>query len=170
MRRACVTVLVAVIAVAGCSRGDGPSLLNLDTETETPDEFAILPTKPLQTPDNLASLPAPTPGGTNRADPTPEADAIAALGGRPEVLNRGPEDAGLLTYAARFGSDLGIRQELAREDAAFRRDNYGRLLERSFNGNVYFEAYEDLQLDQRREMERYRAEGVRTHAAPPALE
>ncbi|MEL6800444.1 MAG: DUF3035 domain-containing protein [Pseudomonadota bacterium] len=169
MRRVCVTVLVIGMAVAGCSRETDPRLLNLETETDTPDEFSILPTKPLQMPQGLASLPAPTPGGTNRADPTPQADAIAALGGRPEVLNRGLEDVGLISYTTRFGADPAIRQELSQADLEFRRDNDGRLFERILNVNVYFDAYEDLQLDQRRELDRFRAAGVRTPAAPPEV-
>ena len=169
MQRAIVTGLVVGLALAGCARDDGPSLLNLDTETDTPDEFAILPTKPLENPPNLASLPPPTPGGANRTDPTPQADAIAALGGRPELLNRNTGEAGVVAYATRLGVTPGIREELAREDAAFRRDNNGRLLERIFNVNVYFEAYDGQQLDQRRELERFRAAGVRTPAVPPEI-
>ncbi|MEL6642339.1 MAG: DUF3035 domain-containing protein [Pseudomonadota bacterium] len=169
MRRAVLTGVLVAFALAGCARSTGPTLLNLDTETGTPDEFAILPTKPLQTPQNLASLPPPTPGGANRTDPTPQADAIAALGGRPELLNRSTGEGGLVAYATRMGVSPGIRTELAREDAAFRRANNGRLLERLFNVNVYFEAYEDQQLDQRRELERFRAAGIRTVAAPPEV-
>lgn len=169
MQRALLAGFLVAFAVSGCSRTEGPSLLNLDTDTGTPDEFSILPTKPLQDPPSLASLPPPTPGGANRADPTPQADAIAALGGRPELLNRSTGEAGVVAYATRLGVTPGIRQELAREDAAFRRDNNGRLLERLFNVNVYFEAYEEQQLDQRRELERFRSAGIRTPAAPPEI-
>ncbi|MEO0693001.1 MAG: DUF3035 domain-containing protein, partial [Pseudomonadota bacterium] len=84
-------------------------------------------------------------------------------------LNRGLEDAGLISYTTRFGTDPAIRQELAQADLEFRRDNDGRLFERILNVNVYFDAYEDLQLDQRRELDRFRAAGVRTPAAPPTV-
>ncbi|MEM1064440.1 MAG: DUF3035 domain-containing protein [Pseudomonadota bacterium] len=164
-RRLLLLACVAVLA-AGCGRGDGPRLLNLEANNDGPDEFAILPTKPLETPPDT-SLPTPTPGGVNRTDPTPQADAMIALGGRPAPIGVTAAEAALVNYARRMGADPGIRQELAREDLEFRRDNNGRLLERAFNVNTYFDAYEDLALDQRSELERFRAAGVRTPAVPP---
>lgn len=157
-----------LIALAACSREAEPKLLNVSQPRgDGPDEFSILPTKPLQLPDDLAALPQPTPGGANLTDPTPEADAIAALGGRPEVLARGATDGGLLAYTNRFGVDPQIRPELAAADLEFRRQNDGRLLERAFNVNVYFRAYEEMELDQHAELERLRRAGIRTSSAPP---
>ncbi|MBF9029570.1 DUF3035 domain-containing protein [Rhodobacterales bacterium HKCCE3408] len=157
--------LIALVVVAGCSRDRQPQLLNLARDSGPgPDEFSILPTEPLQMPDDLASLPEPTPGGTNRVDPDPEADAIIALGGNPD---RAPGAGGLVTYAARFGISDGIRDVLAAEDLDYRRRNDGRLLERLFNVNVYHRAYERVSLDQYAELERLRRAGVRTPAAPP---
>ena len=49
----------------------------------------------------------------------------------------------------------------------FRRANDGRLVERLFNVNVYFRAYEPYELDQYAELERLRRAGIRTSAAPP---
>jgi hypothetical protein len=69
-----------IFTLAACSAGT-PQLMNLRNNEEGPDEFAVLPTAPLEMPENLASLPEPTPGAPNRVDPDPEADAIAALGG-----------------------------------------------------------------------------------------
>jgi hypothetical protein len=40
-------------------------------------------------------------------------------------------------------------------------------LERLFNVNVYFKAYKKQELDQYRELERFRRAGIRTPAAPP---
>jgi hypothetical protein len=138
--------------------------------TTTPDEFAIVPTKPLELPEDIAALPPPTPGGTNLTDPQPEADAIAALGGRPETKVRGgipARDSGLVSYASRFGVNSNIRAELAAEDYEFRSRNRGRVLERLFNLNTYFRAYRSQQLDQDAELERWRSAGVRTVGAPP---
>ena len=85
-------ILGLMIALAACSRGD-PSLMNIkQPRGEGPDEFSVLPTKPLQIPEDLATLPEPTPGGTNLTDPTPEADIAIALGGNPEVLGRRSSD------------------------------------------------------------------------------
>jgi hypothetical protein len=168
MRVTVMAGLVAVVALAACSRSEGePRLLNLRTSGSGPDEFAILPTKPLQQPEDYAALPEPTPGGTNRTDPTPAADLAVALGGRAEAVGRGGVDGGIVTYASRFGVAPDIRETLAAEDLEFRRRNDGRLLERLFSVNVYYRAYRSQSLDKYRELERFRAAGVRTPAAPP---
>jgi hypothetical protein len=59
-----------MIALVACSSGT-PQLMNLRNTEEGPDEFAVLPTAPLEIPENLASLPEPTPGAPNRVDPNP---------------------------------------------------------------------------------------------------
>lgn len=154
------------LSLAACSGNDG--LLNIKQEPgEGPDEFAVLPTKPLEIPEDLAALPNPTPGGTNRTDPTSEFDVAVALGGNPAVLSRRSSDGALLAHATRFGVSPGIRATLAAEDAEFRSENQGRLLERLFDVNVYFRAYEFMELDQYAELERMRRAGIRTPAAPP---
>ena len=159
----------ALVLLAACADRDRePQLLNI--RSSTPDEFAILPTKPLEQPADYASLPEPTPGGRNLVDPTPNEDAVAVLGGNPAALARTgvpAGDGGLLSYAGRFGVTPGIRSELAAADLEYRRRNDGRLLERLFNVNVYFRAYKPLSLDQHVELERWRRAGVRTPSAPP---
>lgn len=166
-RRLTLTLILALAAasLAACSGDDDPRLMNVRSSGTGPDEFAILPGKPLQQPPSLASLPTPTPGGTNRTDPTPQADAIAALGGNPRAA--APTDPALLRYTARMGVAPGIRRQLAQADLEYRRENNGRFLERLFNTNVYFDAYEPFQLDKYRELRRMRAAGVRTPQAPP---
>ena len=59
-----------MLALAACGGGETePNLLNINQpRAEGPDEFAVLPTKPLEMPEDVASLPAPTPGGVNRTD------------------------------------------------------------------------------------------------------
>lgn len=162
--------VLAVLALAGCNRNRDPILMHTRSQTRSPDEFTILPTKPLQLPEDLKTLPEPTPGGTNITDPTPEADAVAALGGNPAALTRSGKvtrDGGLVSYAARFGVTPDIRDVLAAEDLEFRRKNDGRLLERLFNVNVYYKAYRKQMLDQYAELERWRRLGLRTVGAPP---
>ncbi len=147
-----------------------PRLMNTRSQTRGPDEFGVLPTKPLQMPENLAELPAPTPGGPNITDPTPEADAVAALGGNPAALGQQSipaSNSGLVNYTGRYGRSEGIRQALAAEDLDWRRRHDGRLLERIFNTNVYYRAYAPMSLDQYRELEYWRARGVRNVGAPP---
>lgn len=164
-----ICALLVLASLVGCGGGDAePNLLNIrQPRSEGPDEFAVLPTKPLQLPGSTA-LPPPTPGGRNLADPTPEADAAIALGGNPGALARPPAgDGALIAYTGRFGRDPQIRADLAAADLEFRRKNDGRLLERLFNTNVYFDAYEEMELDQYRELERLRRAGIRTPGVPP---
>ncbi len=165
-----LVLLAASVALSACSRNSEPRLLNITSTTRGPDEFAILPNKPLQQPESFSELPPPAPGARNLVDPSPNEDAIAALGGNPAAVARGgipAADGGLVSYASRFGVNGGIRQQLAAEDLEFRRRNNGRPLERMFNVNVYFRAYRRQALDQYAELERFRRLGVRTPAAPP---
>lgn len=158
----------AVLALAGCASDREPTLMNVRAQGNGPDEFAILPPKPLEMPESLAELPAPTLGGSNRTDPTPKEDAVAALGGNLRAAGGIPSgDGALVGYAARKGLTADIRGTLAAEDLQFRRDNDGRLLERIFNVNVYFRAYEEQSLDQHAELARWRRLGARTPSAPP---
>lgn len=145
--------------------------MNVRSSTNGPDEFAILPPKPLEMPESLAELPVPTPGGTSRTDPTPNEDAIIALGGKSQA-GRGisPGDGALLAQATRYGTQADIRQTLAAEDLEYRRKNDGRLLERVFSVNVYFRAYAPMSLDQHAELARWRRAGAGNPSAPPLVE
>lgn len=159
---------LATTSLAGCDsfRNRTPSLLNVKSNNDGPDEFAIQPNKPLEIPENIAAqtLPTPTPGGANRVDATPLQDATIALGGNPAG---GVRDNGLVAYTSRYGVIPNVRQSLAEEDLEFRRKNDGRLLERAFNVNVYYKAYRKQSLDQYAELERMRRLGIRTPSAPP---
>jgi len=164
-----IIALAAMLALSACGTSS-PELMNLSSG-EGPDEFGIVPPKPLAMPENLAALPAPTPGGANLADRNPEAEAIAALGGTPGATGGIPSgDAALYAHAARYGVESGIRSTLASEDLEWRRDNNGRVLERWFNVNVYYKAYRDQSLDQQTELSRWRNAGARTPSAPPRQE
>ncbi|MFN4193254.1 MAG: DUF3035 domain-containing protein [Tabrizicola sp.] len=162
-----VIAVATMITLAACGGKGDPQLMNLRSGPG-PDEFAIVPPKPLEMPENLSELPEPTPGGFNRTDRDPEAEAAIALGGRPSAAGGIPAaDSALYAHAARFGVDRGIRSTLASEDLEWRRDNNGRILERLFNVNVYYKAYRKQRLDQQAELERWRALGVRNPSAPP---
>ena len=171
--RSVAIMMVISVALSACgNRSKEPDLVNFP-RTRTPDEFTVLPNKPLEAPESYAALPTPTPGGDNRVDPTPGADAVVALGGSAQAVTRNGtigNDAGLLAFASRYGREGNIRQVLASEDIAYRRDNDGRLLERWFNVNIYYKAYEDQSLDQHKELLRLRRLGIRTPAAPPSPE
>ncbi len=173
LRGKIILVLAMATLALGCSRGE-PKLLNIEASKQGPDEFAILPNKPLAEPESYNALPTPTPGGSNRVDATPNEDAIAVLGGNPNLVARSgaipSNDAGLVGHASRYGRAGNIRQQLAAEDLEFRRRKNGRVLERAFNVNVYFRAYRNQSLDKYAELERFRRIGVRTPAAPPDVQ
>jgi len=161
--------LLVAGAVVACGQDDGPRLAG-SSDRRQPDEFAILPGKPLQEPESYSELPPPTLSGRNRADASPMEDVITVLGGDPALASHGgipSEDRQLVGHTDRYGRREGIRAELAVEDLEYRRQNQGRVLERLFNINVYFKAYEPMTLDQYAELERFRASGIRTPAAPP---
>ena len=164
MKQAIFAFGIMVCALGACSRGE-PDLITI--KSDTPDEFAIVPPKPLQQPEDFASLPQPAPGGRNLVDPTPEADAFAALGGNAGVLTRRSTDGALVNYTGRYGVTPNIRGELAASDLALRQRRPGRILERAFDVTTYYRAYRDQSLDQHLELKRFRASGVRTVAAPP---
>ena len=97
-----VLAAFAALSLSACGSSE-PNLMTYAGSREGPDEFLVVPAKPLETPPKPGDLPPPAPGGTNRADPTPEADAVAALGGRPQALNQTgytQSDATLVAYAA----------------------------------------------------------------------
>jgi Protein of unknown function (DUF3035) len=165
-----IIAVATMITLAACGGGGDPELMNL-TSGQGPDEFAIVPPKPLELPENLTELPEPTPGGANLTDRQPENEAIVALGGSPSAAGGIPAgDSALYAHAARFGVDAGIRSTIASEDLEWRRDNNGRLLEKLFNVNVYYKAYRKQRLDQQAELARWRKVGVRTSSAPPRQE
>lgn len=158
------------VTLAACSSGKEPNLMRFRNTTDQPDEFSVVPARPLETPESSSTLPPPTPGSSNRADQSPADDAIIALGGSSAALNRTgipSGDGALVSHAGRFGNDPAIRDQLAEEDLAFRKSRFPRPAERWANVNVYYRTYEKFQLDQQAEIDRLRALGVRVPSAPP---
>ena len=156
--------------LTACARGE-PNLMRVESSGRGPDEFGIVPGKPIEIPNDLRALPPPAPiGSGNRTDATPESDAVAALGGSPARLERDGRtpDGTLVTAASRFGVASNVRGELAAEDLEFRQRNRGRVLERLFGVTTYFDAYRRQELDQHPEQERWRRAGARSSAAPPS--
>ena len=82
------------LALAGCGEGGLAGGLRSAGVAGTPDEFMVLPTRPLEMPENFAALPPPTPGAANRVDYRPHAEAIAGLTGRPRAPDAGGARAG----------------------------------------------------------------------------
>lgn len=155
MRKAVLTAML-LLGLAACNRGGKVG----------PDEFTVLPTRPIEFPTDYSALPPPTPGGMNLTDPNPTGDAIAALGGTQTSTGGIPAgDAALVAAAARSGTDPAIRQILATEDAGIlRRATRGT----GENRARYLRAYAGLALDAYAELNRFRNAGVQVPSAPPA--
>ena len=160
-------VIVALTGLTACS---GQGLRDLRSGGDGPDEFMILPSKPLVEPTSYSFLPDPTPGGSNRVDQNPMADAVAAFGGRPEALEpRGvaAADAALVASASRHGVQENIREVTAQEDEQFRKRR-GRLTSiQLFPVDRYAQVYRPQQIDPYREEQRFRRAGVPTVTNPP---
>ncbi|MFQ1702844.1 DUF3035 domain-containing protein [Loktanella agnita] len=167
--RSITFLILAVTLMTACGDTDRP-LRDMRASGGGPDEFQVIPVRPLEMPATF-SLPEPTPGGSNRTDPTPNTDAIAALGGRPSAQVAGgipTGDAALVAQSGRYGVDPAIRSQLAAEDA--------RILERKRRTNVfnplnrdrYFPAYAGQALDASAEQARLRALGVAVPVRPVA--
>lgn len=171
MRRAHLVAILALAGVTSCAAIDRDKpLRDLRNNSGKPQEFSIVPNKPLQTPDSYSQLPPPTPGGANRTDQTPKADAVAALGGNPARLAASAGvpagDTALIRKASRYGRDPEIRQDLAVKDKEFRRSknifNWSILPEDDYN-----RAYRRQTLDPYEWLRLYRRAGARTPTAPP---
>lgn len=162
-RVATLATLVAALALAGCSGGLAGSLRSAGVAGK-PDEFMVLPTRPLEMPADLASLPAPQPGTPNRVDYQPRQEAIAGLSGRPGVP--GNADGAALVVAA-GPRDPNVRGALAAEDAEWRRVHRGRLLERWIIRDPSVVSYAPMVLDVPLAFEQARAAGKAVPAASP---
>lgn len=161
-------ILGLVLVLAGCANEKGIRVLS--SGDEGPDEFAILPTKELSAPSSYASLPEPTPGGTNLADVDPLAEGAAALGGNRVTTASGTPfpatDSALVSYASRNGTSPNIRAQLAQDDEAIR-GQFNRFVSWRLGSNDrYNEIYSRFHLNAYRELARWRRAGVKTPTAP----
>ncbi|MCW8842783.1 MAG: DUF3035 domain-containing protein [Rhodobacteraceae bacterium] len=167
MRIMRVLMIGCVLALGACSN-DGIRILS--SNGDGPDEFRILPAKPLSAPKTYAALPEPTPGGKNLTDLDPKGDAVAALGGRRDAVHSekiARSDSALVSYTGRNGRSASIRGTLATEDEAFRKSR-GRLANiKLVKQDRYNQVYDRYQLDQYQEQYRWRRGGAVTPAAPP---
>ncbi len=163
-----ILVLTLAASVAGCA---DIGLRNLRAPGQGPDEFAVLPVKPLTQPKDYAFLPAPTPGGGNLTDPNPTADAVVALGGSEAALNPNAGipsgDAALVTASSRYGVPANTRQVIAEEDAEFRRKKQRLTRIRLFPVDRYAQAYRREAIDANDVNEAARSRGLETPSAPP---
>ncbi|PSL18515.1 DUF3035 domain-containing protein [Shimia abyssi] len=169
MRMMRLLMIGSVLALAACSGEKGVRVLS--KTGDGPDEFVVVPGKPLVQPENYAALPPPTPGGRNLSDQDPLADAVVALGGsaaaRSNTSSVGRADTALINYTSRNGRQADIRRTVAAEDEAFRvkRGRFSNI--RIVRQDRYNELYRRETLRSYDEWWRWRRAGVRTPAAPP---
>jgi hypothetical protein len=142
----------------------------MKSDDKGPEEFTVLPVKPLQEPSDYKVLPAPNSAAGNLVDATPKADAIVALGGTPVIgaSTKVPAaDSSLVRHTSRFGTTPDIRDVLAVEDAEIRKSR-SRMLRFQLNQkDLYSKVYEKQILDAHAEIAKFRAAGVLTPAVPP---
>lgn len=169
MARRLITATLLIsggLALAGCG-GDGlAGVLRASGAGASPDEFMVLPTRPLEMPANLSTLPPPTPGRANRVDYHPNAEAVAGLTGRQGPAGRA--DGAALVARTGAGSPQ-IRTVTAVEDAEYRARNRGRLLERWFSRDQEALVYRGQALDAPETFVTLRARGVGVPAPPPSM-
>lgn len=162
-------VLVGAVAVTGCAQ---KGLRDIRKTGTGPDEFLVLPSKPLSQPADYSSLPAPTPGGSNITDPSPLADAVVALGGKSSALVPGQavpqSDLALVSASSRYGVSPNVREELAAADAKFlkRKRITGRL--KLMPVDRYEQIYAKQTLDPYAVNDEFRRAGIATPSAPPS--
>lgn len=174
MKKPRMAILMAglVLGLGACGQGNNGRLHDFRTNVGGPEEFAVLPSKPLETPPDYAALPEPTPGAGNITDQNPKADAIAALGGNPARLQATgaipAADGALVSRAARYGVPANTRAVLAEEDQRYRARR-GRLVNfKIVATDRYNDVYRPYWLDARSTLLAYRNAGVRTPTVPPA--
>jgi hypothetical protein len=166
-----VLALGVALVLSGCGDRE-PDLREVRSTGSGPEEFGIVPNKPLEMPANFAQLPQPDPSGENRTAQRPLDDAIAVLGGAPARAQPSAGggvpagDAALVQQASRFGRDAGIRTTLATEDRAFR-ERRSLFSWQIVPSDRYMQAYRPQRLDPFDEVNRFRRAGVQTPAAPP---
>lgn len=165
MRRIAILFLIPLVLGACANKG----LRDLQNVSDGPNEFMILPAKPLENPTSFSDLPPPTPGQANLTDRSAVADGVTALGGRPESASAGipASDGALVRHASRLGVAADIRTDLATKDAQFRKRKARFTQFRIVPVDRYNQAYRRQALDADAEAARWRRAGARTPSYAP---
>ncbi|GGX41400.1 hypothetical protein GCM10007385_06180 [Tateyamaria omphalii] len=158
--------MIAVTCLAAC---ENKGLRQVTSRGDGPDEFIVVPSKPLQEPESFTALPQPTPGGFNRTDQRPLEDSAVALGGQRTSPNAPipGADGALVNHASRFGRDANIRATLAAADAEFRKRQSRLTQIRIVPEDVYNQAYRREALDAGKTARTFQNAGIPTPTAPP---
>ncbi len=135
-------ILIAALGVAACGGDDqaedaGVNLANIvGLKKNPPDEFAVIPTAPLELPKDFTALPPPNPGERSRLVSDPVSDAREALLGdsAPKAANArvSTSEAALLSASGSTAASSDIRTVLDAEQAASDDAEQQYLLDRVF--------------------------------------
>ena len=175
-------ILGAALALGACSAVGDP-IEAIGGRAPAPDEFMVLPRKPLVVPPTLAAgpdLPAPDPGRPSPLEPDPEAAAVAALTGdattaRTAAGEVSAGEASLLTAARASSASPEIRVQLEEERIAAAEAEADAPYEPPTLGEMFFGSSDDeeapdpeIVLDPIAESQRLQREGVATPNDPLA--
>lgn len=165
-------ILMLTLGVSITACGSGNSVFdkngNFKIKDAGPDEFSIIPTKPLEIPEDTVTLPEPTLGSKNRVDVEPELDAIVALGGKPERLESdliANDEQALIAAASRNGVSGNIREQIAADAKVVERKKRPNVFQRIIGHTSRVKAFESEAIDPSAETHRLRRQGVRTPSA-----
>ncbi|MEM8788787.1 MAG: DUF3035 domain-containing protein [Pseudomonadota bacterium] len=168
--RPLIAAACAALVLAGCADSQDRNIIQRVTDgtVTAPEEFAVVPNNPLELPEDFASLPPPVAGAPNRGEIDPRSRAMAALSSSGTVRStRSAADRALLAAVGAANNDPQIRARLEAEDRLYRQGNRGFLLDRMFGQQSESDIYRRKLLNQKAEMERMMAAGVRVPQSPP---
>lgn len=169
MARRLITATLLIsggLVLAGCGEAGLAGVLRSSGVGARPDEFMVLPTRPLEMPASLSALPPPAPGTANRVDYRPNAEAVTGLTGRQGPA--GTADGSALVARTGTGSPQ-IRTVVAVENAEYRAQNRGKLFQRWTSRDQEALVYRGQTLDAPTSFETMRARGVGVPAPPPSM-
>jgi hypothetical protein len=115
------SMLILCVGVCGLLTGCDTVKTQLGLERKTPDEFSVMQRAPLEIPENLATLPVPTPGAPRPQDTTAKQQAKKVILGDSAPSITSPEtslseaEQNLLQQAGATESQPTIRRVVSQE-------------------------------------------------------
>lgn len=158
--------LAAALLLAACSGSGEPpvTLQEASLKNGAPDEFLVLPQRPLTVPEDLETLPEPDPNAGSLVEIDPFVEARKAVGGNGGGTSASAADNAILAAARTVGRTPNIREELAAETDAKLTRGRGILgfFDRFRIAPRKRTAFNDQKLDAIGELKKRQAQGVKT--------
>lgn len=168
-----IAILASLSVLAACSSDAPPvTLAEASIANGAPDEFLVLPQRPLEMPDDLETLPEPDLEAGTRVAIDPIAEAKRAVGGTGGSTRATATDQAMLAAARTVGVNPNIRAELRAETEAkiARPGGLAGFLDIFRISDRKKTAFDDQRLDALGELKRRQAQDVRTPAYKLTLE